>query len=260
MKNAAIGIAIIATLIGTPALAADMPLKAPTLPAPVPSWTGFYLGADVGGVWTSESATWNPLPSPLLFGSLATTGTEHGSSLIGGVYGGYDNQFGSNVVAGIEADWSGTDSKGTLTTPWIYDPGGGVVPGAFNAMSTELDWLASVRGRLGYLVTPSLLAYATGGVAWGRFEYAASSSYPRPVKPYTTAVALNQTQTGFVVGGGLEWKLTQNWLVRAEYLYYGFNSGPNLIGTPVIPPVFPSNYVWGRTMVDVARAGLSYKF
>jgi outer membrane immunogenic protein len=259
MHKLTIGIAGILAFCGTSALAADMATKAP---APVPvvaptTWTGFYLGADVGGTWFNQNATWNPLPSPAGFGVNAITGTERGSAAIGGVHAGYNYQFSNNAVAGIEADWSGTNANGTVTQPWIAFPAGPAIAGDFTTLSTRLDWLASVRGRLGYLVTPNVLAYATGGVAWGEFAYAASATSGAG---YSASVSFNQTQTGFVVGGGLEWMMTQNWLLRAEYLYYGFDSGPNVVGTAPGFAAFPSNFVWGKNNVNVMRAGLSYKF
>ncbi len=69
----------------------------------------------------------------------------------------------------------------------------------------------------------------------------------------------SKTQAGFVVGGGLEWALTQNWLIRGEYLYYGLGDAS---ATVVVPsnPAFPSGFLWHNTGVQEARLGLSYKF
>ena len=128
-------------------------------------------------------------------------------------------------------------------------------------MSSKLDWLSSLRGRVGYLVMPNLLAYGTGGVAWARFDYTANNfNGPGGGGGYVTSTAFSQTQTGFAAGGGFEWAWTTHWLLRGEYLYYQFNNGPSVIATTPAFPTFPSNYVWSRTKVNVARLGLSYKF
>ena len=76
IKNAAIRFVAIVALMGTPALAADMAVKAPPPPvaAPTYSWTGFYIGGDIGGLQTSNTATWNPLPSPIAFGEYLPLG------------------------------------------------------------------------------------------------------------------------------------------------------------------------------------------
>jgi len=264
MKRTFLAVAALATLVGTPALAADMALKAAPPPAPAATWTGWYIGADVGGTWFNQSATWNPLPTPAAFGVNPITGTEKASGVIGGVYAGYNYQIAPSGLVGIEADFSGTGAKANQTQTWTTPITGTPFPGDFTSTSTRLDWLGSVRGRLGFLPTPQVLAYVTGGAAWGGFNYSASNSNAGTggAGPtfYNAPVSFNKTQTGFVVGGGLEWMATRNWLLRAEYLYYGFNSGPNVTGTSANFPLFPSNYVWGRTNVNVARVGAAYKF
>jgi outer membrane immunogenic protein len=262
--NIVCGFAITALFFAAPfsaASAADMPLKAPPPPpAPAINWTGLYIGGDVGGLWTSNTANWNPLPTPFDFGTFGTSGSNGGSSLVGGLHAGYDWQFASTWVAGIEGDWSWTRAKGSSSGPWNFDPPPGATPNAFTNMSSTLDWMASIRPRLGYLVLPNLLAYGTGGAAWGKFDYAANNSNgPVPV-PYITNAAFSNTTSGYVVGGGLEWAMTNNWLLRGEYLFYRFNNGPSVIAPAVNYPANPSGYTWSGTNVSVARVGLSYKF
>jgi outer membrane immunogenic protein len=106
-------------------------------------------------------------------------------------------------------------------------------------------------------VTPNVMAYATGGAAWARIDYAANNFNGGT---YLTNAAASSTQSGFVVGGGLEWAMTKNWLVRGEYLYYRFSGAPSLVGTSPLFAGFPSGYSWSSATVSVARAGLSYKF
>jgi outer membrane immunogenic protein len=254
--------AVLVVGVASIASAADMPAKGPMytkapLAAPAISWTGFYIGGDVGGAWTTNTGTWTPFPSPAAFGVNIISGSNGGSGVTGGFHAGYNYQFAPTWVAGLEGDWSWAKARGSYTQLWTSS---GVVvplPGSFTTMSSRLDWMSSLRGRVGYLVTPALMAYATGGVAWARIDYAANNSN---LVTYTTSAAASSTQTGFVVGGGLEWAMTHNWLVRAEYLYYSFNGAPSLVGTFVLSPGFPSGYSWSSTNVSVARAGLSYKF
>jgi outer membrane immunogenic protein len=255
--------AISTLLIAAPlsiANAADMPLKAPSPPpAPVASWTGFYVGGDIGGAWTSNTGTWTPLPSPAAFGANINTGGNGGASAIGGFHAGYNYQFAPTWVAGLEGDWSWSAAKGSFRQVWTALPPfpPGPVVGSFTNMSSKLDWVSSLRGRFGYLVTPNTLAYATGGVAWGKFDYAANNFNSAT---YATSAAFSTTQTGFTVGGGLEWAMTRNWLVRTEYLYYRFNNGPSVVAAAPGFPAFPSGYSWSGTNISVVRAGASYKF
>ena len=267
MKQLLIRAIAIAGLIGTPAFAADMAVKAPP-PAPVlapaPSWTGFYIGGDLGGAWSNNTATFFPFPSPAEFGVNVISAKNSGSSVFGGVYAGYNWQFAPAWVAGLEGDWSWTHAGGSFTQPWTMISKGAPISGSFTSMSSNLKWVASIRGRFGYLVTPTLMAYATGGAAWARIDYAANDSNgvddPAATDAYATSASASPTQDGFVVGGGLEWAATEHWLLRAEYLYYRFGNAPNLLGLFPISRGFPSGYSWSATNVNVVRGGVSYKF
>jgi outer membrane immunogenic protein len=261
MKNPPLALIAVIALIGTPAFAADMAVKAP--PAPVPasapsSWTGFYIGGDLGAAWTSNTGTWTGLPSPAVFGEQPNVGKNDGSSFLGGFHAGYNYQFASTWVAGLEGDWSWTKATGSFSQNWV-STAGVVIPTAVNTLSSTLDWVSSLRLRLGYLVTPNVLAYATGGAAWARMDYAGNSFFPF-VGVYSTSATPSNIQNGYAVGGGLEWAMTKNWLVRAEYLYYHFNGGPNVVAPSAAFPGFPSNFAWSSTSVSVGRLGLSYKF
>jgi outer membrane immunogenic protein len=263
---------VLAALVGTAALsiacapcalAADLTpppvyTKAPTVVPPTYNWTGFYLGGDAGGAWTSNTAMWSPLPSPAAFGIAPGSGTDGGSGFIGGIYAGYNWQFTSTLLVGLEGDWSWSRAGGSFTQqPWLTVGGGPAAAASFTHMTSTLDWISSLRARAGYLVAPNLLAYVTGGAAWAKIDYAANNFNGGL---YSTSTTNSDTQTGFTVGGGLEWSMTKNWLLRAEYLYYHFNNGPKVVANSIAFPAFPSNYIWGSINVSVARAGLAYKF
>jgi len=123
-------------------------------------------------------------------------------------------------------------------------------------MSSKLDWVTSLRARFGYLVTPNILAYATGGVAWANLDYSASAVGFL----YSATTAFSNTQIGYAVGGGLEWAITTNWLLRAEYLFYDFGHAPNVAVLPVGGSANSSGFSWTATNVNVVRGGVSYKF
>jgi outer membrane immunogenic protein len=245
--------------IGT-ATAADVApyYRAPPVVVPYYNWTGFYVGANIGGAWSNNDALWSPLPASATFGAFPIAGNAGGSSAIGGFQAGYNWQFAPTWVAGLEADWSWAKTGGSFNQPWVSNPGSAAVAGSFTNMGSTLDWVSSLRARLGYLVLPNLMAYGTVGGAWGKIDYTASNS--GGVIPYATSTAFSNTQGGWVAGGGLEWMVTNNWLLRGEYLYYGLNSSPSVVVSPGIPGALPSGYSWSSTNVSVARAALSYKF
>ena len=181
------------------------------------------------------------------------------SSVAGGFQAGFNWQFAPTWVAGIEADCTWTHAKGSFNgTMTVLAAPPVPLPNSSIALSTQVDWLASVRARLGFLLTPNLLAYGTGGVAWGKVDDAANNDIT--TSGYHTSAALSSTPNGYVLGGGLEWAVTNNWLLRGEYLFYHLNSSQNVIASAVGFPSFPSTYSWDSTSINQARAAISYKF
>jgi outer membrane immunogenic protein len=241
-----------------PAAAADMP--APNkAPIPAFNWTGFYLGGDIGIASTTNNAEWNPIStSAARFGVMQVSGGTGGASFAGGGTGGYNWQFTSAWITGVEADWTAMKAGLGLTQPWLANAGG-VVPGGFTTLSSELEWTASVRGRLGYLIRPSFLAYGTAGIAWGNFQYRANST--NSVSGYATGATISNTETGWVGGVGFEWSPFTSYglLLRVEYLNYGFR-GAQTTSTANGFPAIPSSYTWSSPNVSLGRIGASYKF
>src|SRR5258708_21710741 len=181
MNKLLIAGAALAALIGTPALAADMALKAP--PPPVARacvWCGWYVGANAGGTWlksdpvqtvgTSAFAAPTFAAEGIVGAGLATNSLgSRQAGFIGGAQIGYNYQLTRSVV-GFEADIQGI--VGGKRSNSLAGVSG--VPGfpteTFSSVTTvskSLDYLRPVRARLGYLATPGLLAYATGGLAYG---------------------------------------------------------------------------------------------
>ena len=119
MRRTTLGI-VGAVCIVSIASAADLPVKAPIMPvAPVYNWTGFYVGADVGALWTRANGQFDPLPDVLFFGVFPISGDLNKTAFVGGLHAGYNWQLAPSWVVGIEADWSWTNAKGSFTQPWV---------------------------------------------------------------------------------------------------------------------------------------------
>jgi outer membrane immunogenic protein len=250
------------------ASAADLPVKAPVkapIVAPVYSWTGFYVGGDVGALWTRSSGRWDALPDVIDFGELPNSGDLNKTAFVGGLHAGYNWQFAPTWVAGIEVDWSWTDAKGSFTQPWDNILVG-VRPDALTSMSVGPDWIATIRGRIGYLVVPNALLYFTGGGAWADVKYTASAMNETAINPtpFISPTSFSKTVSGYVLGGGLEWALWSHWSLRAEYLFYHLNTATAVVVADITgnfpPSVAESGFTWSNTDIQIARVGASYKF
>lgn len=225
-----ISAAILAVLFGS-ANAADMAVKAPPLPAPEYSWTGFYIGAHVGGAWDDDH--WMFVPA-------ATTTHNSSSSAFAGGQVGYNYQI-LRWVLGLEGDGS-----------WANLASGASCPNPFFTCSHSIDWLASVRGRAGYLVTDQSLVYVTGGAGFSQINHTA---LPPGVAPFVFTGYYSNTQVGYTVGGGWEYAFAKHWSARVEYLYYGF-------GTSTAPPgtLSAANSTRLTNSVNTFDVGLNYHF
>lgn len=273
MKKIAIGIATIAALTGTPALAADLgrPVyKAQSVPAPPPAfnWTGWYVGANVGGHRGRDAITttfnrvgFHP-PLPFNADTLSPV-TLNPAGVIGGLQIGYNWQL-NNTLLGIEADadWLG----GTASRNLVY-PGPNPAAGDVLSNSTEGRFLATIRPRLG-VTFDQVLLYATGGVAFESVKD--SDSLCNQGCPTAGAnlganlgsASTTTTRTGWTAGGGLEYAFSRNWSVKAEYLYVGLGSFDTSIPSPAscTPTTGCGVTVHHNYSDQVARVGLSYLF
>jgi outer membrane immunogenic protein len=208
------------------------------------------------------------------------------SAVLGGVQLGYNYQFNRNWLIGFETDFDGTALKGSAATS--------TASGLFVAsVQQRIDWFGTVRARLGYLPTDNLLAYFTGGFAYGSVERngaialnAANSAVIIVDTPFGTgcstvpggvtfggalittptcfAGSSRNTATGWTLGGGFEYAFWQKWTVKAEYLYVslGSKSLTEIASVPGPPATAPStfNANFNRTNFNVARVGLNYHF
>ena len=231
--------AVTLTLFSLPTFAADLDLPPPPPPMPelrqsVADWTGVYVGAQLG-VACFESTYTDTDPAtvdPFNFGGCAG---------MGGVYGGYNYQVGSNFVFGIEGEYNAA-FDGHL---WYQVPPSDV--------SHSVDDLSTIRARLGWLANDSTLLYVTGGYGWLNASVDALVG-PAPGE----AISASGTLGGFVVGGGMEHAISNNFHIKAEYLYGDFGSETyDLTGT--------TGCITGCSLTNdyemhMFRVGASYNF
>ena len=253
------------------ASAADMPTKAPMAPDGIPySWSGFYIGGNVGGAWgrsSTSSALGLPCTVCYVPSVVADINAQSGQSVnssgwTGGLQLGYNVQMNS-LVYGVEADFDAMNLRGTTTTSVYFTgfPGPGAAPTYTNSIQT--NWLFTARARLGFLVANNVLVYGTGGLAMTNLKYShtfvegtfAGSSGG------TESSTASATKAGYALGGGLEYAFMNHWSVKAEYLYLYFGN------VTVTDQVVFGGVANGNTFsnsanlhANIARLGVNYKF
>jgi len=203
------GIGILGLFIAAPlstASAADMAVKAPPAPAPttpVFSWTGFYVGGQIGGAWGHDNGIIDPPDVFIPFNINASGG-------IGGFHAGYNYQVGQWVV-GVEGsvDWAKLNKT--------FDVG---ICTVFCAdATTKADTQGSIRGRVGIAVDRALF-YATGGVAVAQI----TNTYDTTTAFGGGFASLSHERDGWTAGGGFDYAVTNNWSLLAEYRYSDFGT------------------------------------
>jgi outer membrane immunogenic protein len=242
--------AFLATL-AVPAFAADLPsAKGPPVYAPPPppvfSWTGVYIGGQVGYDWSDDTSFFDPFLGPL--NQLSPSG------VIGGAHVGADYELGSlggflpglggsggGIVIGVEGDVNAASTRDSSFVPGI-----GTTPGSGLSYSLRENEDFSIRGRLG-LAFDRILIYGTGGGAYGNFHTSYTDGF--------FFDSFNTGHFGWTAGAGVEYAIDNNWSARIEYRYtdYGhFNNFPvtSDAGDPVTYHVRDNR----------VQAGFSYKF
>ena len=256
---------LIAVFIAAPAVAADMPNYQPYMLPAVASWDGAYVGLSLGARWTDSTWTTTGIGSPLGTPDATTTPTSFSStSFRPGGFVGYNWQWAPMGIIGVEADaaW-GRNNDTVAGIPGTYGTGGqGVGPGATasDSAAINLGWDGSLRARLGVVVAPTWLVYATGGLAWQQASFSATCNGSLFNNSWCVAArneSYSTTLIGWTVGGGVEALLWNNWFVRAEYRYadYGDVSHTFFSGTNIDEVAMQASV---RT--NTALIGVGYKF
>jgi outer membrane immunogenic protein len=279
--------AIAALALGAPitsALAADLrlPVKAPPMPVVAPySWTGFYIGGNVGYSFgrdpidvTSTARTrvfrGFALANPTLLSDVTVGPVPLASGtadIEGGVAGGqigYNWQAGAWVF-GLETDLQWTGQKGSVQ---FCAPAACPLGALTAVVEHKLDWFCTFRGRAGWLVDPRVLLYATGGLAYGQVTNNFSAGF---VGLPLASVSAKNTRVGWTIGGGVEGALSNNWTIKAEYLYMDLGTAPGATGssttiladTPsaALTTVIDASITAGGKVRDhIFRVGVNYRF
>jgi outer membrane immunogenic protein len=248
-------------LVGTPAFAADMAVKAPPpAPEPVYSWTGFYAGVNAGWSWGNDNTTVN-FPGPTINSILLSspnTGsggescplgctlrqlpigyqeTTHPNGAIGGGQIGYNWQTTSNWIFGVEADFqaSGENASGNAHQSEQFlgtfePPGGLFVQGKASDSISQNDsllWFGTVRGRVGYAIWPTVMLYGTGGLAYGRLNESVSASFNASCTTNDVSCAVT---LGFLNGPKLTTPISLNQGFEAAVTKTGWTVGGGIEG------------------------------
>jgi high affinity Mn2+ porin len=199
LEHVLAGAAFGALALGSPAIAADMPLKALHL-RPAFDWSGFYIGGHTGYGRGSSTA--------VLSDPLAVSTNSIVSGVTGGVQGGYNVQMPSGLLLGVEAD---------LTFPNYFSSNSIVsaLAGARSEVAEKWDYIGTVRGRIGY-ASGHWLVYATGGFAYAGERFTNTPGVGTDQKIITV-------RPGWTAGAGVEYAFAPHWSVRLEYLYSQFD-------------------------------------
>lgn len=277
--------------ITSTAFAADLSAPPPVAEAQ-PSWTGLYIGFDAGGTWSASrsinTAAANLGPQNGLIGEtgyniasagLATAAVpiQSNGAFLGGAQIGYNYQFATpsipgTWVVGLETDIQGVTKSNSANAAYSQ----AIVSGfegfpLFQNLSAskETQYLGTLRGRLGYLVIPTLLIYGDAGLAYGGVHSRTSITQAvqnDPALPayYGTFGSITNTEVGWAAGGGVEWLFLPKLSLKVEYLYYDLGSVTYHLGTL-------ANYSNAGTLFtlsapvskarfngNVVRAGLNY--
>ena len=261
------------------AFAALVIVSPPTFAEEPGRFSGPYIGINAGAAWSRSSFATNPncppsvvdaifcnaSPDPSAVNGTAVaasgTGGLWASGATGGVQAGYNWQAGT-LVYGAETDFGILDLHETATAD-------GVFPFAFLgtqyalAEAMKAHWLATVRARLGFTVTPSILLFATGGLALAQFKF--SSSYSDNAIDVTLPGGTgfgsrSEIRAGWAVGSGVEWSLDGRWSIKAEYLYVNLGSIRVPVPTNNTPAFNQTMLVDADLATHIARVGLNYRY
>jgi outer membrane immunogenic protein len=228
MKFRALIASVAFTVLGTViAGAADIAVKAPPPPPPpVFSWTGFYIGANIGGAWTRSGWTDTRF--------LTTSDTVSNSVFIGG-----------------EWDFDGASNIN----------GGASIPGDIVVTNSNTRWITTVAARFGWAID-HFLVYGKAGGGWvGNNNLTISNLTTGVSFNCGTFNGCGNNSGGWLVGAGFEYAFTNNWTAKIEYDYLGLGNR-----TFVIPATFPIVALAGDTFtsnsrnISMVKIGFNYLF
>jgi outer membrane immunogenic protein len=244
------GVALLA-LGTTAARAADMAVKAAPPPPPLPvfSWTGFYVGANIGGAWAHDG--WHDTLFLTNFNNNAGNGVFIGGGQIGGNY-----QIGQFVIGGEwDFDWASNHNNST----------GVIIPGVGNIVVNNNDrWITTVAARFGWAIDHWLL-YGKAGGGW-------VGSNSLTISNLTTGFTVtcgsfngfgnscSNSTGGWLLGAGFEYAFTNNWTVKAEYDYLGLGNRTFFVPVGAGGPFAGDTFTTNNRNVQMVKVGVNYLF
>jgi len=246
MKRIALGVIAFSTVVGSAALAADLPPPAPMprapavyIPAPIPlyNWTGFYIGGNAGVGWQQGSFN-DPLGN--------TFSAPNSIKGLGGGQVGVNYEFYNGVVIGAEAmfDWR-FNNNNTITST-----------SANASLTTNNQWLTTATGKLGY-AWDRVMVYGKGGGAW----IGANNS---TVTDLTNGASISgpTSNWGWTVGAGAEYAFYGGWSARIEYDYIGLTNQTFTVPSPSPFSVLPAGdqFTGSGRNIQMVTGGINYKF
>ncbi len=230
MNRILVGITTVASLLSMNAFAADLSprtyTKAPMMVDPGFNWSGFYVGGNVGYSWGSSGNT--------------------------------------EAISRLEADIQGSGERGSSSTVCVAcaDDGTDIT----STLKQKLDWFGTLRGRAGILVTPTVLLYGTGGLAYGDVKTGGSVT-GNNVQGVPITVAFPGTssiRTGWTAGAGVEGRISGNWTAKLEYLYMDLgtvSAGPIALTGILVPVRTTAAASYSSHFTDnILRVGVNYHF
>ena len=209
-------------------------------------WTGAYAGLNLGSIWTGSQLTAN---HEFFISDTGTYSQNLNSTNVNpGFQFGYLYQFDHNWVVGGEADFSYPATSSTYTNEFPET-------GAWERFNVRNNLQGSLRLRAGYAID-RFLPFITAGVSFASMGLYFDNEEQNSDNAYSTST----TQTGWVLGGGLEYGVLDNLSVRTEYLYTDYGNAlnmniPNVAGIPD-----PNGGAHVNMSTNVLRAAVNYRF
>jgi hemoglobin/transferrin/lactoferrin receptor protein len=253
------------------------------------SWTGFHAGLNTAYNFAELGGASTAMDGSTMRYSASEAPDQNIKALSFGVQAGYDYQFDNRIVAGIAGDIAKSEISGSQVT--FANEGGTdnnssnmFYDRAFEAVQKSgIDWVATVRGRLGYAFNDRLLLYVTGGAAFmrqneERTQYVGARSIAGCCSAIDSSVAAftenaSLTRTGYVIGGGGEFSLNKSWSLTGEYLLARFDEAEfsfpqaragvmiaNSSGYPLTSSVINGRKLVSKVDIPMVRIGVNYKF
>ena len=233
---ATLGLGAAFAMIGQ-ARAADLPShkSAPVAPAPTLSWTGFYGGLDAGAIFDLPNASvlatgtfaQGSTPADLVAQPYAVPGVLHlnDAGFFAGAVLGWNYQFNKSLVVGLETDFgvpfgsSGATFAAPATSSYL-----GLGPLTVSQVGRQADMLGASKARIGLLITPNILLYGTGGLAYGHANTSVGT-FTGPMAANFTSPTLGAWRAGWVGGAGAEWMISNALSVKVEYNHFDLGTG-----------------------------------